>query len=160
MVRVQRKSTVASVAFAVAIASMAGGSSAGQVAPSLEAVASEVGGLVVKVHGTHRACRHGSYGRMGMQVGWHRHDRGATYPCAPESTGAQPYSPSTERGSRQGSAPGTPGARTGSPSSGQGTGPKTGVTAIPKIIPPGGAPTFNRGDPGLKSAPSTTSRRK
>src|SRR5262245_61456745 len=92
----------ASAASMVAISLTTEGLAAARFAPSVNPVGSEANGLVVKVHGTHRPCRHGSQGRMGQQLGWHRHDRGATYPCAPESTGGQPYySAPTERGSRQ-----------------------------------------------------------
>jgi hypothetical protein len=146
-----------SAAFMVEISLMTEGLAAGRFAASVKPVGSEAGGLVVRVHGTHRPCRHGSQGRTGMQVGWHRHDRGAVYPCAPESTGAQPYSSPADRSSRQGSGPGTPGS---GQSTAGGTAPekKTGVTAIPKIVSP--PPRNSVSTPPSVFSPSTSAKRR
>jgi hypothetical protein len=147
--------TPTAAAFAIAIASMAEGASAGHIAAAMRPIASEVSGLVEKVHGAHRACRHGSYGRRGMDVGWHRHDRGKVYPCAPEATGTQPYSPSTERGPRQGT-PGSGQNTTG----GTGSGKKPGVSSMPKINnpPPRGSINTNT-NINQRFSPSTSTRK-
>ncbi len=75
------KPVAATAALAVAIASMAEGSPARHLARPMQGAASEASGLVIKTHGSHTACRYGSYRKTTQ--GWHRHDRGAAYPCAP-----------------------------------------------------------------------------
>jgi hypothetical protein len=134
MVRAQWMPAMVSAALLIAVAFTAERASAGHVAPHVGPIASEVSGFIVKVHGTHRSCRHGSYGKSGTEVGWHRHDRGKAYPCVPESTGTQPYSSPTDRRVRQGPGAGTPAARPDAPGS-----PipekKTGVSVIPKTVP-------------------------
>jgi hypothetical protein len=147
----------AAAAFTIAVASMAEGSSVGRLMPAMEPAAN-VGGLVVRVHGTHRACRHGSYGKMGMDVGWHRHDRGKVYPCAPDSAGGQGASSPTDRGARQRSGPGTAISRPDTPGPGTPPEKKTGVSSIPKVVP---TPAPQR-NPTLSNPPSssTTLRRR
>jgi hypothetical protein len=127
MLGVVWKTAVATLAFAVAIVSMAEGSPVGHFRPSMES-ATEASGLVVKAHGSHIACRYGKYGKS--KEGWHRHDGGA-YRCAPASTEApQRFGPSsTGRDSRQRSS----GQRTGPTATPNiPSGQKTSPTPIPK----------------------------
>ena len=81
MLRVHWKTGVAAIAFAAANTSAAEGSPAGHLRRSMESTMSEVSGLVVRTHGSHLKCRYGKHGKSKEE--WHRHDRRATYPCAP-----------------------------------------------------------------------------
>jgi hypothetical protein len=143
MLRVRWKTALA-IAFAAATTSMAEGSPAGHLRASMERAISEAGGLVLRTHGSHLKCRYGKHGKSKEE--WHRHDRGATYPCAPPSKDVQRFDPSPAgKGSRSGPSgqkmgtspvfgpPASPGPKTGtSPvfgppaSSGQKTVPTTG----------------------------------
>lgn len=149
MVRAQWK-VMAWVVFTFAIASMAEASPAAHFASAMEPDVSGVSDFVVKVHGTHRPCRNGSLGRMGMEVGWHRHDRGKVYPCTPDSTGTQSYSSPTDRRARQGSGPETPAGWPGAPGS-RTPEQKTGVSAVPRIVTPP--------RPSLSNPPTTFNRK-
>jgi hypothetical protein len=166
MLRVQWKPTVASVALTFVISSMAEGSPAGHIASAVAPAAGEVSHLVLKVHGRHLACRFGPVGKYGRNE-WHRQDRGATYPCAPESTGSQPYyGAPTGGGSGRGGPPsrGTPaaGGKTGTTTY-PATGGKTGTTAVPHIIPPPSSKNSIKTVPGLNTgtrfSPSTSGRK-
>jgi hypothetical protein len=118
MLRERWKPVVATAALAVAIASMAEGAPATHLARPMQDLTPEAGGLVMKTHGTHTACRFGSYGKS---QGWHRHDRRGTYPCAPPSSAA----------TQQQSNPTGRGVRTGGPGGSSGpSGPKTGTSPV------------------------------
>ena len=98
MLRVRWKTALA-IAFAAATTSMAEGSPAGHLRASMERAISEVGGLVVRTHGSHLKCRYGKHGKSKDE--WHRHDRGAIYPCASPSEEVQRSGPSrTGKGSK------------------------------------------------------------
>jgi hypothetical protein len=149
MLRARWKTAVVAVAFAAAVASMAEGSPAGHLRPSVESAISEMSGLVVKAHGSHDACRHGKYAKA--KKGWHRHGGGAVYRCAPEPAEApQPFGGTyTGKGSR----PGSSGPKTGtSPVFGPpaSSGPKTGTS--PVFGPPASS--------GQKTAPTTGAKRR
>jgi hypothetical protein len=115
MLRVRWKPVAATAVAALAIVSMAEGSPAPHLARPMQSATSEAGGLVMKVHGSHKACRFGSY--MKTQ-GWHRHDRRGVYPCVPPSGATQQQSSPTYTGR---------GARSGSPDS---SGPRTGTSPV------------------------------
>jgi hypothetical protein len=142
MLRVRWKTALA-IAFAAATTSMAAGSPAGHLRASMERAISEAGGLVLRTHGSHLKCRYGKHGKSKEE--WHRHDRGATYPCAPPSKDVQRFEPST---AGKGSISGPSGQKTGtSPVFGPpaSAGPKTGTS--PVFGPPASS--------GQKTVPTT-----
>jgi len=146
MLRVQLKTALV-IAFAAATTSMAEGSPAGHLRVSMERAMSELGGLVVTTHGSHLKCRYGKHGKSKEE--WHRHDRGAVYPCAAPSEVPR-FGPSpTGKSSRSGPS----GQKTGtSPVFGPpaSSGPKTGTS--PVFGPPASS--------GQKTVPTTGARRR
>jgi hypothetical protein len=144
MLRVRWKPMAATAAVAVAIASMAEGSPAGQLARPMQGATSEAGGLVAKVHGSHTSCRFGTFGKT---QGWHRHDRRGVYPCAPPSSAATQQSGPTVTG--RGATFGPPG-REARPQA-----PKTPTS--PVFGPPAKPSTTSS---GLKTAPTPSIKRR
>jgi hypothetical protein len=148
--RAQCGMAVAALAVSAAAATLAQGAPAGHLRSMSEAAA-EADGVVIRTHGSHTACRFGSFGKA--KEGWHRHVGKAVYPCAPEATTAPPSSLPTARGWR----PDTPGqgSRTSAP-----LGPKTGTTPIygPPATPKPGSSTSQ--SPLLKTAPTQYHSRK
>ena len=145
MLRVRWKPVVATAALAVAIASMAEAAPAQHLARPVPGAASEAGDLVIKVHGSHTACRFGTYGKT---QGWHRHDRRGIYPCAPPSSAATQQSGPTGRGVRSG-----PPGNTSGPS-----GPKTGTS--PVFGPPASPPKPSKSTSGPKTSPTPYIKRR
>jgi hypothetical protein len=146
MLRVRWKPVVATAALAVAVASMAEGAPARHLARAMQDLMPEAGDLVMKTHGSHTACRFGTYGKT---QGWHRHDRRGTYPCAPPSSAA----------TQQQSSPTGRGVRTGAPGGSSGpSGPKTGTS--PVFGPPASPPKPSTTSSGPKTNPTPYIKRR